>query len=310
MNSVAKRSASRRAVLLGLGLAPVLASCGFVRTPSGATPSASGPPTSVPASPAPTATPTRTSKPASTPAGDGTRVYGTLASAATGLSHNWVVIYPPGSSTKARLPVAIVLHGMGDNIDALNHLNYHVHLGEAVRDGVRPFALAAIDGGVLFWQKMNGQDAGALVATDFLGLLASRGLDTSRLALTGWSMGGWGTLRLAGNELAGRVRAAAPISAPLYPNAAAAPERWMSDADYEANNPYTRPQLLNDLPLWLACGTSDQFYPGNVAFAGILGQTPGVEAPQTLFPAGGHDFAFWESIVADQFRFLGEHLRG
>jgi predicted peptidase len=235
-------------------------------------------------------------------------VYGTLASPSTGLTHNWIVVYPPGSSVKAKLPVVIVLHGAGDTFDALNHLDYHVHLGEAVRAGVRPFALAAIDGGLLFWQKLNGQDAGALVATDFLGLLAARGLDTSRLALTGWSMGGWGTLRLAGNELAGKLRAIAPISTPLYPDAAAAPERWMTDAEFAANNPYTHPQWAAGLPLWLACGTSDQFYPGNVSFTAILGRTPGVLPPQTHFTAGGHDFTFWESIAADQFRFLGEHL--
>lgn len=283
----------------------MLTSCALVRPGSTTLPSASAPPAT---SPSPSPTPSRTPKPRSTPAGDGTRVYGTLASPSTGLTHNWIVIYPPGSSVKAKLPVVIVLHGMGDTFDTLNHLNYHVHLGEAVRAGVRPFALAAIDGGVLFWQKMNGQDGAALVATDFVGMLAARGLDTSRLALTGWSMGGWGTLRLAGNELAGKVRAAAPISTPLYPDAAAAPERWMSDEEYAANNPYTHPQLLTNLPLWLACGTSDRFHPGNVSFAGVLGQTPGVLPPQTHFTEGNHDFGYWESITADQFRFLGEHL--
>ena len=282
----------------------MLASCGL-RTAAGAAPASDLPlPTAVRPSPART----RTASPATTPAGDGTRIYGTLASPSTGLTHDWLVIYPPGSSTKAKLPVAIVLHGSADNIDALNHLNYHVHLGEAVRDGVRPFALAAINGGALFWQRMDGRDAGALVATDFVGLLASRGLDTTRLALTGWSMGGWGTLRLAGNELAGRVRAAAAISTPLYPDAAAAPERWMSDADFAANNPYTHPQWLAGVPLWLACGTSDQFYPGNVSFADILSRTPGVGTPQTHFAAGNHDFTFWESVVTDQFAFLGAHL--
>ena len=296
---------SRRALLLGVGLAPVLGSCATVRPGNTATPAPSAPPASTAS-----ASPSRTPKPASTPAGDGTRVYGTLDSPATGQTHNWAVIYPPGSSVKAKLPVAIVLHGGGDTFDAVNHLNYHVHLGEAVRAGVRPFALAAINGGVLWWQKMNGQDAGALVATDFVRMLANRGLDTSRLALTGWSMGGWGALRLAGNELAGKVRAVAPISTPLYPDAAAAPDDWMSEAEFSANNPYTHPQWVAGLPVWLACGTSDQFFPGNASFADILGRTPGVPPVQTHFTEGNHDFDFWRSIVADQFRFLGEQLQG
>jgi len=285
----------------------VLAACGAARPSAAATPSASDLPLPVGTATA-TPIPSRTASPASTPAGDGTRIYGTLASRATGLNHNWIVIYPPGSSTKASLPVVIVLHGMGDNIDALNHLNYHVHLGEAVRAGVQPFALAAIDGNVLFWQRIGTQDGGELVATDFLGLLAARGLDTTRLGLTGWSMGGWGTLRLAQHELFGRLRAAAPMSTPLYPGPAAAPERWISDADYEAGNPYTRPHLLTGLPLWFACGTSDQFYPGNRDFVGILSRTPGVPAPETHFTPGSHSFEFWESAAPDQFRFLGAHL--
>jgi S-formylglutathione hydrolase FrmB len=66
--------------------------------------------------------------------------------------------------------------------------------------------------------------------------------------------------------------------------------------------------LLNDLPLWFACGTSDQFYPGNLDFVAILNQTPGVLAPETHFTAGSHSFEFWESAVPDQFRFLGAHL--
>jgi hypothetical protein len=45
-----------------------------------------------------------------------------------------------------------------------------------------------------------------------------------------------------------------------------------------------------------------------VSFADILSRTPGVGTPQTHFAAGNHDFTFWESVVTDQFAFLGEHL--
>jgi hypothetical protein len=236
-------------------------------------------------------------------------VRGTLYSKATGLDHDWVIYYPPSSKAGAKLPVAIVLHGLGDNISIMDGINYSTHLAQAVGAGVTPFALAGVNGGALFWQKTGSQDAGAMVATDFVATLRSRGLNTSRLGLTGWSMGGWGTLRLACDELHGRLRAVAALSTPCYPNSAAVPDQsWMTSAAFDANNFYNRTALLTDLPIMLACGTSDGFYPGNVTFLEVLKQTPGVLEPVVDFGEGNHSPSYWESVAPTQFAFLGSHL--
>jgi len=236
-------------------------------------------------------------------------VRGSLTSAATGDTRDWIICYPPGSKPGATLPVAIALHGFGDALSIFEAMQYPGHLAEAVGAGVKPFAIAAIFGSKLFWQDTAGQDAGALVATEFVAELRKHGLNTSRLAVTGWSMGGWGAFRLACNELNGKLRAVAALSTPCYASYDEVPEKgWMSRADFDANNFYGHTAALTDLPIYLACGASDPFMAGNLTFAQALAATPGVQAPVTDFGPGEHSPAYWESKASAQFRFLGEHL--
>lgn len=239
----------------------------------------------------------------------GTRVTGRLTSRATGEDHDWAVRYPPGSATDARLPVVIVLHGRGDSIDTVEKLEYPARLAELVRGGVAPFALAAIDGGELYWQRTGNRDAGKLVADEFVSLLAARGLDTARLGLTGWSMGGWGTLRLASRELRGRLRVAAALSAPCVERFAdIADPGSMTREEFDANNYVPHPDRFAGLPLLLACGRSDPFFAGNAAFAEVLRATSGVNTLSTLFADGGHSQDFWRSVAGQQLSFLAHRV--
>ena len=65
--------------------------------------------------------------------------------------------------------------------------------------GYPPFAVAAVDGGNGWWhRRATGEDSGAMVLNEFLPMLASKGLDTSRVSFLGWSMGGYGALLLGG----------------------------------------------------------------------------------------------------------------
>jgi hypothetical protein len=235
--------------------------------------------------------------------------HGTLTSASTGDTREWIICYPPGSKSGDHLPVAIAMHGYGDALGIIETMRYPGHLADAVAAGVRPFAIAAIFGGDLFWQRGITQDAGALVATDFVAELKRQGLNTSRLALTGWSMGGWGTFRLACDELHGKLRAVAALSTPCYASFDQVPgQSWMTRQQFDTNNFYGRTSLLTNLPIYMACGTSDGFSSGNLAFAAALAATPGVSAPVTDFGPGDHSARYWESKTPAQFRFLGEHL--
>jgi enterochelin esterase-like enzyme len=298
------RPLARRTLLSALALAPAatLAACTqWLSAPPDPTGGSSAPRRS--ASPAPPVPPaTATAQP-------GPVQYGQLNSAATGLTHDWVICYPPGTGPGDKLPVVIALHGTGDAIGILEGLNYPSYLASAVANGVRPFAIAAIYGGVLFWQRSGSQDAGALVASDFLRVLKGQGLDTSKLALTGWSMGGWGALRLACDELHGKVQAVAALSTPCYAKLSDAPESgWMTEAEFETNNFFDRTERLTNLPVFLACGRSDAFYDGNLTFADRLANTAGALTPVASFGPGGHEHAYWKSVAPSQFRFLGQYL--
>ncbi|MEE9963667.1 MAG: esterase family protein [Propionicimonas sp.] len=284
---------SRRSLLSAAALTPLLAAC------------AQFPPTGS-RSPSPTGTPVFT--PGRNGLGPVTR--GTLNSQATQSTPKWLIYYPPDATEGDPLPVAIMMHGLGDSIAALDANHYSQALYDTVvHDHTPPFAIAAIDGGTTFWQRDGSRDGGALIADEFVGELTRRGLDTSRLALTGWSMGGWGSLRLACDELHGKLKAIAPLSAPCYLRYEHVPDpTWMSRAAFDRNNFYTRPKRLTDLPIFLACGTQDPFYSGNAAFAKILRSTRGVGPLVTDFGPGAHSAQYWNSVAGAQLSFLGQHL--
>lgn len=225
-------------------------------------------------------------------------------------SQAWSIAYPPGFNDGDRIPVVIALHGLGDNHrTAFESLRYPT-LAQAGADGTTPFAVAGIDGGATFWTELDGRDGAGLVAEEFLGLLDERGLDTDRLALTGWSMGGWGSLFLAGNNLRGRVKAVSAISTPCYSRFSEIPEQgWMTKREFDTHNFVTTPELFTDLPIQLLCGRQDAFFDGNVAFARTLAQTPGVIPPETIFVEGNHSKPYWESQAQAQFAFLATHLK-
>jgi poly(3-hydroxybutyrate) depolymerase len=252
---------------------------------------------------------TSQASPSTTADGEGALINGTLSAAATGADHDWAIWYPPGTDASSHLPVAIVLHGMGDTIAMIQSLGYTAKLRQAIKEGTPAYALAAINGENLFWQKLGNQDAGKMVASEFVPLLGQHGLDTSRLGLTGWSMGGWGTLRLACAELNGKLKAIAAISTPCYEKYDYVPQKqWMTKKEFDANNFYTRATKLTNLPIFIACGTEDPFCKGNQEFVEVLAATPGVDTPTSSFTSGEHAAAYWESIAPAQLAFLGQHL--
>lgn len=242
---------------------------------------------------------------------EGRTVTGTLNSQATGQDHPWAIWYPPGTDAGSLLPVIVVLHGIDATVADVQSLGYTTQAIDLINKGAAPFALAAINGGQLFWQKIGKADAGKMLVSEFLPLLAQHGIDLNRMALTGWSMGGWGTLRLASAELRGKLKAIAAISSPSYQKYDWVPQKqWMTRAEFNANNFFVRPTRLANLPIFLACGAQDPFYPGNRDFATILDSTPSVEPPTTSFGPGVHDATYWQSVLPAQLAFLAKHLSG
>jgi enterochelin esterase-like enzyme len=247
--------------------------------------------------------------PAGVPATEpGRLVSGSFVSKARHATASWSVAYPPGRITDG-LPVLISLHGRGgshrDSFAGSLHL--HRFLAEAIKHGSAPFAIAAVDGGDHeYWHPRPNTDPAGMVIDEFLPLLSRRGLDTARIGLFGWSMGGYGALYLAGRL--GRQRTAAAIAespAVWHQAGQSAAGAFDDAADFDQHAIFGRTGLLDGIALRLDCGSADGFAPVTRDLRAALSPTPaGGIAP------GGHDAGYWRSQAAAQLRFAAAHLTG
>jgi enterochelin esterase-like enzyme len=247
--------------------------------------------------------------PAGVPKTDpGRLVSGSFASQARHARTSWTVAYPPGADRDG-LPVLVSLHGRGashrDSFAGSLHL--HRFLAEAVRSGSAPFAIASVDGGDHeYWHPRRDTDPAGMVIEEFLPLLSRRGLDTARIGLFGWSMGGYGALYLAGVLGAGRTAVAIAESPAVWRQAGQSAAGAFDDAeDFTAHAIFGRTSLLNGIPLRLDCGAADGFAPVTRELRAALSPTPagGIQP-------GGHDAGYWRSQAAAQLRFAATHLAG
>jgi dienelactone hydrolase len=232
---------------------------------------------------------------------------GSFASRACARDVGWQLSYPPGARIGDQLPVALVLHGRGGNHgSAVSELWLDRYLADAVAAGTRPFVLAAVDGGDhSYWhRRRSGEDPQAMLSQEFVPLLTGMGLATSRIGLFGWSMGGYGALLLAETVGAARIAAVAVASPALWQRAAdTSAGSFDGPADFAAHDVFRRRDRLAGIPVRIACGTGDPFYPAVRAF------TPSVPVlAGTDFVAGGHTDAFWRRSAPAQLRFLGAAL--
>jgi poly(3-hydroxybutyrate) depolymerase len=226
----------------------------------------------------------------------------------------WIVMRPRGV---ARPPVVVSLHGKGgeasSTFDGLGAQRYIASTGLAV---------AAIDGGNYYWHARRSEstgdddispdtppcDTGAMVVEDFVPLLGDLGLDVSRLGFVGWSMGGYGALLLAATLGPSKVAAVAPMSAALWTEPGqSAPGAFDDAEDWQRHNVFAQRRRFADIPIRLACGTSDPFYAADREFVRGFPRTERFDV-RPVFDPGGHDGAFWSGHVGGQLRFLAEFL--
>ncbi len=232
---------------------------------------------------------------------------GTLVSAhRRGTTCGWAIARPPGVPADP-LPVVVALHGRRQDhryvVDP-RKLAVDRYLAAAVADGVPPFAVAAVDGGDTYWHaRGDGEDAGAMVVDELLPLLAEQGLDTSRVALLGWSMGGFGALHLT-PRVGSALRGVAVMSPALWHRYTdTAPGAYDDAASFAALTPFGREAELDGVPLRVDCGEGDPFYAATRDY--VAGFSP---RPAGGFTRGDHDLGYWRRVLPDQLRFLGRAL--
>ena len=215
----------------------------------------------------------------------------TVSSSARGKDVELFTAVPHGHGDGAGLPVVVVLHGASATASDFREFGLGRFLTQAVLDGAPPFVLAGADGGVLRWEKdpSSDDDPQQMLATEMPGWLADRGYDADRLALWGWSMGGYGSLRLAQAQ-------------PDYAMAVAA----FSPAFGTGDPLFTDVEALADVPLGIWCGTDDPLHEPIKVFVEALPTPPEVAS----YSAGGHTRIYWNDHTLEAFDYLAAHLSG
>lgn len=213
----------------------------------------------------------------------------TVRSQARGSDVDLFTAVPAGYGDGAGLPVVVVLHGASATVAEFRGFGFGRFLTQAIRDGAEPFALAGADGGVLRWEPdaASGDDPQAMVLEEMPRWLADRGFDATRRALWGWSMGGYGALRLAESQ-------------PTWPRAVAA----FSPAILSGDPVFVDAEELAAVTLGIWCGTSDAFYEEVRAFTRVLPVPPRVET----YAEGAHTRFFWNDHTLEAFGFLSRQL--
>lgn len=186
----------------------------------------------------------------------------TVPSAARGRDVNLFTAVPAGHGDGRGLPVVVVLHGGSATAADFRGFGFGRFLTQAVRDGAAPFVLAGADGGVLRWEPdpSSDDDPQAMVVEEMPRWLSARGFDASHRALWGWSMGGYGSLRLA------EAYPDWPLAVAAFSPAILAGDPVDADAD-----------ALAQVPLGIWCGTSDPFYDQVQRFTAALPHAPEIE---------------------------------
>jgi hypothetical protein len=236
----------------------------------------------------------------------GRSVSGSFVSAERhGVRTGWTIGYPPGHFRDA-LPVMIVLHATnGTHNSAFAELYLNRYLADVVALGTAPFAIASVDGGFKqYWHPRRAGDPAGMVINEFIPLLADHGLQTDRVGLFGWSMGGYGALYLATVLGAARVAAVVAESPAIWTTyAAGVPGAFDDEDDYVDHSIFRREKLLKGIPLRIDCGASDSFAPATRELRAQL-----VPTPAGGISPGHHNPVYWRAQAPAELEFIGRWL--
>ncbi|MBM7367949.1 alpha/beta hydrolase-fold protein [Gordonia hydrophobica] len=220
----------------------------------------------------------------------------------------WAASRPNGVT--GELPVVIVAHALNTNERSIfgTALNIQGVVQQYVDAGNPPFAVASVDvGRNYFHARSDGADGAAMILDEFIPMLENSidlNLRTDRIGLYGWSMGGYGALRIGALLGSPRVAAIAASSPALWGDPNNFPPRaFDSYADYQANSLFGQQHAFSKIPVLLSIGMADQFYTYTRQWAADL-------HPPAAFSTtpGGHTNRFWRSVLPEQIEFLGRNL--
>lgn len=169
--------------------------------------------------------------------------------------------------------------------------------------------LPANDGGSYWHDRRSGRWQEYVLDEAIPAALERYGLDASRVAIGGISMGGAGALGIA-------ARSDRPFCAVGGHSAAfwpawdgAAPGAYDDAADFRRNEPTAAildGSVRYGVPLWLDIGRDDPFVDANRQVVDALRRNG--EPLTARFPDGAHDGAYWRRHIAAWIEFYGDTL--
>ncbi len=235
---------------------------------------------------------------------------GRFYSAARGRNVGYMISYPPGHARGDELPMAVFLHGFGGNHrSGIGGLTLaEVLAGQAHGKPLPPFALVSVDGGGGYWNPHPGDNPQAMIIDELLPLCRRRGLGRGqgRVGAMGVSMGGYGALLLAIKHpsLISAVAAVSPAVWTTFSEAHSANKgAYASAVDFARDDVVSHAAALGAMPVRVAAGVNDPFYPGVQALSRA--------APRSVefyFGPGCHTSSFFSQQQHPSAAFLGAHL--
>lgn len=207
-------------------------------------------------------------------------------SAARGRDVDFYTAVPADHGDGRGLPICLVLHGASATAADFAGFGLGRFLTAAVRAGAPPFVLAGATGDRLRWEPAGADDPQRMAAEEIPAWGAERGFDSGRVALWGWSMGGYGALRLA----QARPRKYRHVEA-------------FSPAIAEGDAVFRDAGRLDGTPVQLSCGTEDGFHPAMEALDALL---PGT----AISVPGGHSRTVWNGLTPAAFARIATALAG
>jgi predicted peptidase len=205
-----------------------------------------------------------------------------------GMDVDFFTAVPAGYGKGKGLPVVVICHGATATPADFEPFGLPQFLTQAVDDGAPPFVLAGAYGSAVLWEPQpDGDNPQAMVLKEMPQWLDERGFNADRRALWGWSMGGYGVLRMAEVD-PGWARAVAAFS----------PAVGQGDAVFQDAN------ALKGTPLGIWCGTDDGLYPAVESLVNSLPEEPEIWS----YGPGGHTRVYWNDQTLRAFQFLASHL--
>ena len=239
--------------------------------------------------------------------GTGPMVSGTFHSSYRHMDVGWAISYPPGSKDGDRLPVLVTLHGRGGDHTTAFHRSLYLdkYQAQVTNQGVRPFAIASVDGGDHeYWHPRRDGDPAAMVSQEFIPLLGQRGLDVAKVGLLGWSMGGYGALYLASRMGRQRVSAMVAESPAIWHHSWQSVEGAFDDAeDWNKHTIWGQQRALRGIALRIDCGDHGRLRAGDPRPARHAAPDSG-----RRHRAGQPRFGLLAGQAPAQFRWLAHYL--